>query len=158
MDEDICEDCGHPYPFLQKAHIVARHKGGTDDPDNIIRICPNCHFIRDYADRIGWLKRRWESIPPEVRSEEQRQRMAAMPEKVRVARNQKIARTKTGSKYKPSVKPRGPKVWTAETLVKRGASMKAAWAAKTPEEREAWRLRCSEIKQAAAAVAAKKAR
>lgn len=151
MDEGTCVDCGLPYPFLQKAHVVARHKGGSDDPSNIIQICPNCHFLRDHADRIAWIKKRWERVPSEVRSQEQRQRMAALSPEKRIARGQKISKTKTGSKNRPSDKPRGPKVWTPEMIANRSASVKAAWASKIPEEREAWRARCREIKQSAQA-------
>jgi hypothetical protein len=36
---------------------------------------------------------------------------------------------------------------TAETIAKRRASAQRTWASKTPEEREAWRARCREIKK-----------
>lgn len=85
-----CADCGNPYPYLQRAHIVARHKGGTDDPSNIIRICPNCHHLRDRAERVEWNKRRWAAKTPEERSEEARVRMESLTPEQRAARAQNL--------------------------------------------------------------------
>ena len=143
---DNCQDCGNPYPLLQKAHIIAKHKGGTDDPSNIIRICPNCHQLRDHADRVAWSKKRWESVPPEERSETIRRQMAALSPEQKEARGRRISQSKTGQKNRPSTKPRGPKVWTQEQIDRRSAAVKAAWAKKSPEEREAWKARCRETK------------
>ena len=107
-----CADCGNPYPHLQRAHIIARHKGGTDDPSNIIHICPNCHHLRDRADRVAWVKKRWENTPPEQRASVMRAQMAALPIEAQLTRGQKISASKTGKKNKPSTKPRGPEVWS----------------------------------------------
>lgn len=54
-----CNDCGVEYPYLQKAHILAKHKGGTNDKNNIVLICPNCHYLRDHDERIVFLKKAW---------------------------------------------------------------------------------------------------
>lgn len=41
-----CEICGLPYPDLRKEPIVPYWKGGTNDPDNYQRICPNCRNLK----------------------------------------------------------------------------------------------------------------
>jgi len=55
----VCQDCGIEYPYLQRAHILAKHKGGDKDKSNIILICPNCHWIRDHDERIEFIKNAW---------------------------------------------------------------------------------------------------
>lgn len=30
-------------PFLEAHHVVPFHDGGTDTPDNLVALCPNCH-------------------------------------------------------------------------------------------------------------------
>jgi hypothetical protein len=135
-----CADCGNPYPYLQRAHIVAKHKGGTDDPSNIIRICPNCHHIRDRAERSEWVKKRWEAKTPEQRSEEARTRMENLTPEQRSARAQRISVSKTGTKHRapsPGRGAGGARPISPEALERRNAAVRAAWAAKTPEERAA---------------------
>lgn len=136
----ICADCKNPYPYLQRAHIVARHKGGTDDPSNIIRICPNCHHLRDRDERSAWVKRRWAAKTPEERSEEARVRMESLTPEQRAARAQKISVSKMGTKHRKPASGRGAggaRVISREAIAKRTAAVRAAWAAKTPEERSA---------------------
>lgn len=39
-----CQACGYnEYPILQIHHIIEKHNGGTNDFDNLIVLCPNCH-------------------------------------------------------------------------------------------------------------------
>jgi len=40
--KNCCYICGEKN-FIQRHHIIPRAKGGSDDPSNIIRLCPNCH-------------------------------------------------------------------------------------------------------------------
>ena len=42
-----CCACGQKY-FCDIHHITPRHKGGTEDPSNLVVLCPSCHR---YADR-----------------------------------------------------------------------------------------------------------
>ena len=62
-----CEVCGwvpsgrwwkHPIDGLEMHHIVPVSAGGTDDLDNLIAICANCHRL---AHRIWRLQKVWES-------------------------------------------------------------------------------------------------
>ena len=47
----ICDLCGKPAPFndrngnpyLESHHIVWLSKGGKDEIDNVVALCPNCH-------------------------------------------------------------------------------------------------------------------
>lgn len=41
--KNLCEHCGDLCGTLQRHHIVPKGTGGTDDENNIIFICPNCH-------------------------------------------------------------------------------------------------------------------
>lgn len=54
----VCGDCKHKAPFIRRAtgqpflevhHIHMLNDGGTDTPDNVIALCPNCHRKRHYA-------------------------------------------------------------------------------------------------------------
>ena len=132
-----CADCGTPYPHLQKAHIVARHKGGADDPSNIIHICPNCHHIRDRADRVAWLQARWAKVPREQRSKSMSAQMASTPLEAQRTRAQKISASKTGKKHPPGHRTGGARALTPEQLEKRAASVRATYAKWTPEQRAA---------------------
>lgn len=48
----ICEGCGEPAPFISKTgkpylhahHIHELSDGGSDTPDTVIALCPNCHY------------------------------------------------------------------------------------------------------------------
>jgi predicted HNH restriction endonuclease len=50
--EGICEGCGEPAPFISKTgepylhahHIHELSEGGTDSPDTVVALCPNCHY------------------------------------------------------------------------------------------------------------------
>ena len=53
-----CGDCKKPapftrlatgHPFLEVHHIHMLKDGGTDTPDNVIALCPNCHRKRHYG-------------------------------------------------------------------------------------------------------------
>jgi len=144
-----CADCGNPYPFLQRAHVVARHKGGPNAPENIVRLCPNCHFLRDRADRVAWAKKRWENIPPEERSAIIRRQMAALSVEQREARARKISASKGGKKMKSGHHAGGARVLTPEQLEKRAAAVRASYAAWTPERRAEHSRRIREGKQQA---------
>ena len=40
-------------PGYKMHHIILRSQGGSDDPDNLICLCPRCH---NYAHGLGNLK------------------------------------------------------------------------------------------------------
>ena len=41
----ICEKCSNEnYSILQVHHIIERCNGGTNDPNNLLLLCPNCHM------------------------------------------------------------------------------------------------------------------
>jgi len=50
--EGFCEGCGEPAPFtsntgepyLHAHHIHELSEGGSDTPDTVIALCPNCHY------------------------------------------------------------------------------------------------------------------
>ena len=49
--DGICQGCNeeapfigeHGEPYLEVHHLHRRSDGGTDDPENVIALCPNCH-------------------------------------------------------------------------------------------------------------------
>ena len=54
----ICYDCEQPGPFLSKHnnmmflevhHVKQLKDGGSDTPDNVVALCPNCHRKRHYG-------------------------------------------------------------------------------------------------------------
>lgn len=50
--DGVCEGCGEPAPFMNKTgqpylhahHIYELSEGGSDTPDTVIALCPNCHY------------------------------------------------------------------------------------------------------------------
>ena len=128
MTNGACSDCGNDYPYLQRAHIIAKHKGGTDDPSNIVMICPNCHFIRDRADRVEWLQKRWEKVSPEERSRAAKARMDALTPEQRIVRGHKISTSKTGKTYESSARSQRRRSYseTPEQKIARGRKISAS--------------------------------
>lgn len=47
-DGGCCIVCGKPVDVsLSNAHIVPRSKGGSGEEQNIVTLCPVCHFMLD---------------------------------------------------------------------------------------------------------------
>lgn len=48
--------------LLQRAHLVPRTLGGTDEVTNLVLLCPTCHHdapdVADPAYMLGWIERR----------------------------------------------------------------------------------------------------
>lgn len=50
--DGVCEGCGEPAPFTSKTgdpylhahHVHELSDGGSDTPDTVIALCPNCHY------------------------------------------------------------------------------------------------------------------
>jgi len=50
--DGVCEGCGEEAPFTSKTgdpylhahHIYELSDGGSDAPDTVIALCPNCHY------------------------------------------------------------------------------------------------------------------
>lgn len=40
-----CMFCNRGAGILETHHLIPRRYGGTDDPENIVQICPTCHRI-----------------------------------------------------------------------------------------------------------------
>lgn len=126
---NICHDCGVRRPWLHFHHIKPKSQGGSDEPDNLIEICSNCHEDRHggpygglnggnrmahtpeaKAKRRASLLRRWQD--PEYRAKT----LAAMREGIKKRDNRAI-----------------------------GEKNRAAW---TPEKRAAHAARISAIRKA----------
>lgn len=64
MREGSCFACGWACHGTEKAHIVARSMGGSDEVDNIHMLCPFCHEDSEYRDTPerywAWF---WERMP-----------------------------------------------------------------------------------------------
>jgi len=44
LNIEKCQICGYDeYPILEVHHIKERRNGGTNDLNNLIVVCPNCH-------------------------------------------------------------------------------------------------------------------
>ncbi len=132
-----CADCGQYYSYLQKAHIIAKHKGGSNEPENIVLICPNCHHVRDRDDRVAWAKKRWESIPYEERSDTVRKQMAALTTEQKEMRGKKISKSKTGKPSPLKGRKTGVTIQlTSEQKNQKSEAIKAGMNALTPEQKE----------------------
>ena len=47
----VCEKCKHTnFAILNAHHIVEVCNGGTDDLDNLLLLCPNCHALEHLND------------------------------------------------------------------------------------------------------------
>jgi len=58
-----CQVCGHHFPKSMNCHhLIPRRYGGSDDDDNVVILCANCHTaIEQLYNRSFWEKAR--SIP-----------------------------------------------------------------------------------------------
>ena len=46
-----CKTCDYNnLNVIQVHHIIERHLGGTDDMDNLMILCPNCHYTIHFGD------------------------------------------------------------------------------------------------------------
>jgi hypothetical protein len=81
-DKAACEVCdftppralagpGSPYlaRLLHAHHVVPVACGGTDDPDNLIVVCPTCHAVAHALGRIGRMAAVREWVGPRSRDE-----------------------------------------------------------------------------------------
>lgn len=50
---EACAACGVLFPHLERDHILPRSKGGTNAPENIQLLCPNCHRLKTKEDLKG---------------------------------------------------------------------------------------------------------
>lgn len=53
IDNHLCQVClakGRPTPATEVDHILAKHKGGTDEADNLQAICRSCHQAKTQAE------------------------------------------------------------------------------------------------------------
>lgn len=57
--------------LLERAHLVPRALGGTDDPSNQVLLCPTCHHgapdVSDPSYMLGWIERRESSGARHIR-------------------------------------------------------------------------------------------
>lgn len=51
-----CPQCGTWRYSLHRDHIIPKFKGGPDTPDNIQRLCANCHEDKTRLDMKGFNK------------------------------------------------------------------------------------------------------
>ena len=50
INNGVCEKCGNEnYNILQVHHKIERCNGGTDELENLILLCPNCHMVEHYG-------------------------------------------------------------------------------------------------------------
>ena len=42
-NDRTCMACERTAPLLHRAHVLPRHRGGVDEPENIHLLCPGCH-------------------------------------------------------------------------------------------------------------------
>jgi 5-methylcytosine-specific restriction endonuclease McrA len=63
FDKYYCWGCGFPCNFLHRAHLLARSSGGSNNCDNLILLCRDCHlgiqenftYSEREAERIKYL-------------------------------------------------------------------------------------------------------
>jgi 5-methylcytosine-specific restriction endonuclease McrA len=39
--------------ILEVHHVIWRYNGGTDDPSNLMTVCPNCHDLIHHGKILG---------------------------------------------------------------------------------------------------------
>lgn len=63
-DGQACVRCGLQAGVvpLELAFIVSPATGGTSDPDNLITLCPNCHFAVDRTPRLSGEEEIWSRV------------------------------------------------------------------------------------------------
>ena len=50
IHKGVCEQCGNDnYNILQVHHKIERCNGGTNDLNNLMLLCPNCHMVQHYG-------------------------------------------------------------------------------------------------------------
>lgn len=59
--EDACWRCGVISRYLERAHILPRHKGGTDDESNLHLLCKMCHKQTEWL----WGEPYWQALRTE---------------------------------------------------------------------------------------------
>lgn len=52
VDRSVCYRCGWNQTTCDLAHIKARSDGGSNKPENLIVLCPNCHRLADKTEKI----------------------------------------------------------------------------------------------------------
>lgn len=52
--------------LLHRHHIVPRHVGGSDDPSNLIVLCPNCHTAAHRLVYQKFTRVPWPTTPEEL--------------------------------------------------------------------------------------------
>ena len=129
MPEGICEDCGIERWKLHRHHIKPKSQGGADEGPNVVRICANCHEDRH---RAGGDSEPW--------------RLAHTPEaNAKRAASMRLRWADPG--YRERVMAaRAAGYADPEVQAKKGAAVRRAIAAKTPEERADWARRISATK------------
>lgn len=56
---DDCYFCGDHGTVLQEHHIVPKRHGGSDEPENLVKVCPTCHqkleflYNKEFYKRLG---------------------------------------------------------------------------------------------------------
>jgi hypothetical protein len=69
-DDESCFICDESNPtVLQRHHIVPRRYAGSDDDENLVTLCANCHVAleRIYTDEVfTQLDRAWEERQPDI--------------------------------------------------------------------------------------------
>jgi hypothetical protein len=131
----------HTNENLRPAHRRCNSWKNNRLPEELVGLTPP-----ELGEVDDWEERRREKAN-QLRGEATRARMAAMTPEERADRAAKISAANKG-KSKRQFGPRasrGPD--SAETVAKRQAAVAQKWANKTPEEREAWKARCREIKK-----------
>jgi hypothetical protein len=70
MSDESCFICDESNPVvLQRHHIVPRRYAGSDDDENLVTLCANCHVAleRIYTDEVfTQLGRAWEDQQPDI--------------------------------------------------------------------------------------------
>ena len=55
FEADYCFACGMEEK-TERAHILAKFKGGSDEVDNLHLLCPQCHKASEFMDGVDYNK------------------------------------------------------------------------------------------------------
>ena len=166
----ICSKAIEHKSQLTFDHVIPLARGGAHANENLRPAHRSCNaWKRDRLPEeiaglvppspgevdVEWEERR-RAAASSARSEAIRLRMASMTPEQRAVRAAKISAATRGKRKRQflsaealaEVKAKASAKRTPESRARAAEAARATWAAKTPEEREAWRQRCRTIKAA----------
>ena len=130
-----CSRCGVERRYLQSHHIIRRRHGGTDDSENLLRLCSNCHEDEHGGSALKEIK-----DDPVTHEKWLTALRASMP--LRTERQREYFASERSAPHRRKLADAQRKRWSDPAERQRmGEKVRAAW---TPERRAA---KAEEVRQ-----------